>query len=925
MISKRRRTSAGTTERTFVRSELLCIFSVAAWIEMTERWFDMPLPPTRSLRMVCNQSPLQLRRLAVNVAQEHQSSSTPLFDHCCAMCGRLLYSRCDSRNNPGYVGIPGPACQVRGSTCRWDAMPLCLLLWSKVTLASSLLRSVATYDPNTGHLRLKDGAVGAPWLHWRLGKPSAAMMRLKGASRLPVKMRGDKPFVVDNAKPWWYCNWCYQYFFEKIAGNKLQRMPMRNYFEGYYTCWHIDIAYPHLERKLRELYPDHATLPTSAEAMQWHLDYERYVKLKREDDNADHRQNTKEVETLKASLDARTLQWSPPPHESVHGTPVPRRFFSAAASTGRGTWSLALDAAIDLVPHEQWELHQDASTCVDRALEELLSSPARAAVSLCRPHSCFVERRRDSGKRLITTQPHQSGELSLRPLTPYEDKARGMLGCLVAKPAVLKERFALTASEANALASALPWLHSHNPWYAAYCNTAGAVHAIGECVDAMVRDGSLLPKMPHNCAAAAGKTLEEHLHNEDVAVFVPLQDLSALTGSWQHIRLAASAVARAQLKHDLPPAWAKLRHSDLEDEAGHSIETLPECVRHHMSFTNISIRDPFFDAKVCVQQYPWGTGSYGGSCDCVSELRDYQKATAHSGDGAFLDNRDVEWVFLQRERKQKYTLYGDIQGKRMRQRREHEQGRDAKTKKATYMQQRFSNRIGHCIPNSPQALRRQRAEVCGASRPGNLGAPTAMTTTVANVHTSELVAHILRGPFAVTDPDDTVSHVLGKSTIGSGIANSGLLQMDFIRRSAEFQSMAYQDSHDGERGRMRALLRRRESQKRGVPHYHYNEYAEPCGKRRRLIHIPMSSIYASSVDHNSETSARGLVPADVPSVGPAEVRPMLGHWNSRYNRIPPSSARAGLKHSPMVQTCLVYFANFCEWSRDCRRPVSCVE
>ena len=163
----------------------------------------MPLSPTRSLRMVCNQSPLQLRRLAVNVAQEHQWSSTPLFDHCCAMCGRLLYSRSESRNNPGYIGIPGPACQVRGSTCRWDALPLCLLLWSKATLASTLLRSVATYDPNTGQLSLKDGAVGAPWLHWRLGKPSAAMMRLNAASRLPAKMRGDKPFVVDSGKPWW--------------------------------------------------------------------------------------------------------------------------------------------------------------------------------------------------------------------------------------------------------------------------------------------------------------------------------------------------------------------------------------------------------------------------------------------------------------------------------------------------------------------------------------------------------------------------------------------------------------------------------------------------------------------------------------------------------------------------------------------------
>ena len=32
-----------------------------------------------------------------------------MFDHCCAMCGRLLYSRLDSRNHAGYFGVPGPA------------------------------------------------------------------------------------------------------------------------------------------------------------------------------------------------------------------------------------------------------------------------------------------------------------------------------------------------------------------------------------------------------------------------------------------------------------------------------------------------------------------------------------------------------------------------------------------------------------------------------------------------------------------------------------------------------------------------------------------------------------------------------------------------------------------------------------------------
>ena len=204
------------------------------------------------------------------------------------------------------------------------------------------------------------------------------------------------------------------------------------------------------------------------------------------------------------------------------------------------------------------------------------------------------------------------------------------------------------------------------------------------------------------------------------------------------------------------------------------------------------------------------------------------------------------------------------------------------------MQQRFSDRVGHCIPTFPQALRRHRAEICGASRPGNLGAPTAMTTTVANVHTSELVAHISKGPFSSPDPDDTVSHVLRQTTETSGTTNAGLVQMDFMRRSVEFQSLAYQEGHDAMRGRMQALLRRREQQKRGIPHYHYNEYAQPCGKRRRLLQIPMVTNVgvasacrppSSTVANAGVISTIGLVPVDVPAVGPAELRPNPTRWN----------------------------------------------
>ena len=34
-----------------------------------------------------------------------------------------------------------------------------------------------------------------------------------------------------------------------------------------------------------------------------------------------------------------------------------------------------------------------------------------------------------------------------------------------------------------------------------------------------------------------------------------------------------------------------------------------------------------------------------------------------------------------------------------------------------------------------------------------------MATTVANVHTGPIMAHITRGPFAIPDPEDTFSHL----------------------------------------------------------------------------------------------------------------------------------------------------------------------
>ena len=58
----------------------------------------------------------------------------------------------------------------------------------------------------------------------------------------------------------------------------------------------------------------------------------------------------------------------------------------------------------------------------------------------------------------VSTQRHQSGELSLRPLTPVEDEARGMLSSLVAAEAFREAYVKLKPAEAKVLPSVLCWL-----------------------------------------------------------------------------------------------------------------------------------------------------------------------------------------------------------------------------------------------------------------------------------------------------------------------------------------------------------------------------------------------------------------------------------------------------------------------------------
>ncbi len=104
---------------------------------------------------------------------------------------------------------------------------------------------------------------------------------------------------------------------------------MRNWLEGMYTRWHLDIGYSHLHPCLRKLYPKLTTLPEPDEVLEWHQKYERWVTLLRVGYTEDaqqvkNRTAATEYDVLKQWLDAKEHLWSPPPHECAWKTPVPR-------------------------------------------------------------------------------------------------------------------------------------------------------------------------------------------------------------------------------------------------------------------------------------------------------------------------------------------------------------------------------------------------------------------------------------------------------------------------------------------------------------------------------------------------------------------------------------------------------------------------
>ena len=145
-------------------------------------------------------------------------------------------------------------------------MPLFLLLWPKETLARRM-PAIFKYDVDRKTLVLRGDVASAPWLHFVVRAKSAgkkgrasSQRPLSKTSRKEVRMqnptRSDalhgRRLELDADKPWWYCTACHAYWIprghERTNGEAIfasdERVPMRNFLEGYFPRWHVDTGFP---------------------------------------------------------------------------------------------------------------------------------------------------------------------------------------------------------------------------------------------------------------------------------------------------------------------------------------------------------------------------------------------------------------------------------------------------------------------------------------------------------------------------------------------------------------------------------------------------------------------------------------------------------------------------------------------------------
>ena len=464
---------------------------------------------------------------------------------------------------------------------------------------------------------------------------------------------------------------------------------------------------------------------------------------------------------------------------------------------------------------------------------------------------------------MVATQPFHAGEFALRPLTGDEDVARGFVTGVVATPEHLQEKFNITARESKALVTVLPELQKSNPWHAAYTASLGHVDEIRNFIEQLKSEGCLAPRIPEEIKTAAGNALKEELGGEQAVLFVPAEAYEA-GGDYEKLRVCANAICRARHARPLPPEWQNVHESDLLDADGTPMWKLPQCLRANATFTKISWQDPHMFQKIFIRQFAHGTGGYRSALDAHPDMKHFALHTLLSLDGEFLDDADGgEFCFFFYELNMKRKLYTDYVG-----RYQHAANADShgQSRQAIYSHERYSHRLAHLLPNSPEVLRNWKYVVQHLCRPGNLGPPTSMTTIVSNAHASTIWAHVEKGALSTPNPEETLRYFTAEDHKRNLNEHVVLQTLDYRRRRREHLATAYSYSRDGLRGRIPNRLTRNERQQRGHHHSHTNEFAERCGKAHDdlIQDIPMVAHAAtptSSSHHVGASTQMQVVPA----------------------------------------------------------------
>ena len=201
----------------------------------------------------------------------------------------------------------------------------------------------------------------------------------------------------------------------------------------------------------------------------------------------------------------------------------------------------------------------------------------------------------------------------------------------------------MKSGELEALGVVLPWLHEHNPWFSGYQSSLKDVHKAWDFVKQLQVEGRLMAAGPSSATTVGDQTLSE-VNGDGIAVCMPVSDLSACTGTYKHLRAAADRVMKSELKVPLPEAWQNAFTCDIVDKHDRPLWCIPEPFWKLQSFTSVSFADRHFDAKVFVQQHPYGTGSLKSTCDAVSSRFDFCQSRLFSLDQKFTDSFDVESV-----------------------------------------------------------------------------------------------------------------------------------------------------------------------------------------------------------------------------------------------------------------------------------------